>query len=329
MRLLVLGGSGFVGRACAEEAVARGDEVTVLNRGRAPAPAGVDARVGDRTEPDGFAALGDERFDAVVDTWSGPPSVVRRAAEALADRVGHWTYVSSRSVYAFPAAAGADESAPLVALPDDLDAGDYAQVKRASEIAVDEVTGGAQHLRAGLILGPHEDVGRLPWWLLRAARGGPMVAPGPADLPLQLVDARDLATFALDGAVAGRRGPVNVVSPSGHATTGSLLDAVVAVTGGSADLHWVEPEVLVDAGVAPWTELPIWVPPGELHDALHRSDVSAAVAAGLRCRPVEDTVADTWDWLSALDGAAPQRPDRPAVGLDAAREEEILAGRAG
>lgn len=325
MRLLVLGGSGFVGRVCALEGVARGYDVTVLNRGRTPAPDGVEVRIGDRTSPDGLAALDGERFDAVFDTWSGPPSIVRRAAVTLGDRVGHWTYVSSRSVYAFPAPAGADEHAPLVAVPSDPDTGDYAEVKRGSEVALDETLGSALHLRAGLIVGPHEDVGRLPWWLTRAARGGAMLAPGPVDLALQLVDARDLVAFAFDGAGAGRQGAYDVVSPSGHATTRSLLEAVVATTGDVAELWWVEPQHVLDAGVAPWTELPIWTPPGELHDALHGSDVTAAVTAGLRCRPVEDTVADTWAWLDGLDGPAPRRTDLPPVGLDPDREAALLA----
>lgn len=343
-RLLVLGGSDFVGRAVADDAVARGWDVTVLNRGRRGVP-GVRALVGDRTAPDGLAALADgaaagESWDVVVDTWSWAPAAVRRSAGLLADRAGRYAYVSSRSVYADPP-RGADESAAVVdGDAAEEEATDYARAKRGAELAVETAFGErALLLRPGLVLGPRENVGRLPWWLRRTARGGDVVAPGPRDLPLQLVDARDLAAFALDLATttrapdaAGAAEAVDVVSPSGHATTASLLEACVAVTAGAARaagapparLVWVTPEDVAAADVAPWTELPVWLPPGEVHDALHRSDVSRATALGLRPRPVEDTVAGTWEWLSALDGDAPQRADRPHVGLPREKEEALL-----
>ncbi|WFE30475.1 reductase [Solwaraspora sp. WMMD791] len=327
MRLLMLGGTGFVGRCVVEAALARGWAVTVLHRGHRPAPAGTQVVVGDRSTVDGLAGLRTGDWDLAVDTWSGAPSVVRDAARLLRGRVGHYTYVSSRSVYVFAPPAGADEDAPLVdASADDADDGDYARAKRGGELAALDAFGDRALLaRAGLILGPYEDVGRLPWWLTRVARGGQVLAPGPPDLPLQYVDARDLASWALDAAAAGRSGPYNVVSPPGHTTMGELLAACVRVTGSHARLRWVDPAVIADAGIAPWTELPVWLPPGELHDALHRGDVSRAVATGLRCRPVTDTVADTWAWLRGLDALPPQRTDRPPVGLDPQREAELLA----
>ena len=229
-------------------------------------------------------------------------------------------------MYAFPTPRGADESAPLV----DADPGardvDYAAAKRGGELAVQQAFGDrCLFLRAGLILGPRENVGRLPWWLARVRRGGDVLAPGPRDLRLQYVDARDLAAFALDAAEAGLAGPYDVVSPPGHATMATLLAAVLEVAGGDADLRWVDPQPILDAGVEPWTDLPVWVPPGDLHDALHGSDTGRAVRAGLTCRPVEDTVADTWDWMAVLGGVVPQRPDRPPVGLDPDIEARILA----
>lgn len=124
---------------------------------------------------------------------------------------------------------------------------------------------------------------------------------------------------------AGLSGPYNLVSPPEHATMGELLDACVRATGADAELRWTEPEALLAAGAAPWTELPVWLPPGEMYDAMHTADVSRALAAGLRCRPVEETVADTWAWLRSLGGVAPQRPDRPGAGLSPEREAEVLA----
>jgi nucleoside-diphosphate-sugar epimerase len=189
---------------------------------------------------------------------------------------------------------------------------------------------GSLLVRAGLILGPYENVGRLPWWLTRMARGGPVLAPGPRDLPLQYVDARDLADWLLGAVVRESSGPYNLVSPPGHTTMGELLRACADVTGGHAELRWTDPEVILAAGIEPWTQLPVWVPPGgEMHDAVHRADVSRAVATGLRCRPVGETVADTWGWLTRAGGAAPRRPDRTAPGLDPAVEAEVLAGTDG
>lgn len=347
-RLLVLGGSDFVGRAVVDDALARGWDVTVLNRGSTSVPDGVRQLVGDRTRPDGLDALHaddvPQKWDVVVDTWSWAPVAVRDAARTLAGRLpgdNRYVYVSSRSVYPFPTARGADETAPLVdGDPDDTSHDDYARAKRGAEIAaVDALGDRAVLLRAGLILGPRENVGRLPWWLRRVAQGGPVLAPGPEDLPLQYVDARDLAAFALDAALAGASGPVDVVSAAGHTTMGELLAACVAATADDAaaagnppaELVWVEPEAVLAAGIEPWSQLPVWLPPGELHDALHGSDTSRAYALGLRPRDVRETVRDTWAWLRALDAAGeatPQRADRPAVGLPPDLEAATLAAAA-
>ncbi|MFJ8646511.1 NAD-dependent epimerase/dehydratase family protein [Streptomyces sp. NPDC093546] len=329
MRLLILGGTEFAGRAVAESALARGWEVTVFHRGRHEPPAGVTALLGDRTAPDGrgLAALADAGpWDVVVDTWTDAPAAVRDAARLLADRAGRYVYVSSRSVYAWPPAPGLAEDGPLVeGSPDAVDV-PYAEAKRGGELAALAEFGDERTLlvRVGLILGPGENVGRLPWWLGRIARGGPVLAPGPRNLPLQYIDVRDLAEWTLDAAEAGRSGAYNLVSPSGHTTMGGLLDACVRATGADAELRWTEPEAIAEAGVEPWTQLPVWTPPGELHDAMHRADVSKALAAGLRCRPVDETVADTWAWLRSLGGAAPQRPDRAQVGLSPEQEAKVL-----
>jgi nucleoside-diphosphate-sugar epimerase len=330
MRVLVLGGTGFVGRSVVDEALARGADVTALNRGHRPAPAGVTALVGDRRAPDGLAGLaGRPHWDVVVDTWSAEPWVVRDAANALADRAGRYVYVSSRSVYPFPPAAHADESAPVeVATPDDGDEVSYGRAKRGGELAAQAAFGDrALVARPGLILGPYEDVGRLPWWLGRIQRGGRVLAPGPADLPLQYIDARDLASWLLDAAAAGRHGTYDTVSRSGHTTMGELLETCVATVGSDARLVWTDPEPILAAGIAPWTDLPIWIPPGPGHDGLHRSDVGKAMAAGLTCRPVERTVADTWTWFASVGGQAPLRDDRPSVGLDPDLEARLLDGR--
>ncbi|KAB1148600.1 SDR family oxidoreductase [Streptomyces luteolifulvus] len=330
MRLLMLGGTEFAGRAVVEAALGRGWDVTVFHRGRHPAPPGARSLQGDRTAPGGLTALaGCGEWDAVVDTWSGAPRAVQDAARLLRGRAGRHVYVSSCSVYAWPPPAGYTEDAPPV---EGAEAGaeqtDYARDKRGAELAAAEAFGADRTLlvRAGLIIGPYENIGRLPWWLNRIARGGPVLAPGPRDLPIQYVDVRDLAEWILGAVEQGLSGPYNLVGPRGHATMGTLLDACADVTGGSAELRWTDPGVILGAGIEPWAQLPVWVPPGsEEHAALHGADVSRAVAAGLRCRPVTETVADTWNWLQGIGNVAPQRPDRPAVGLDPELEAKVLA----
>ncbi|MFG3722334.1 SDR family oxidoreductase [Streptomyces massasporeus] len=335
MRLLMLGGTEFVGRAVVEAALGRGWDVTVFHRGRHDAPPGVRSLLGDRTAPGGLAALADDpgEWDVVVDTWSAAPHAVRDTARLLRGRAGRYVYVSSCSVYAWAPPAGYDEDAPLVEGAS-ADAGQtaYPQDKRGGELAVLDAFGADRSVlvRSGLILGPYENIGRLPWWLGRTARGGPVLAPGPRDLPLQYVDVRDLAEWIVRAAERELSGPYNLVSPQGHATMGALLDACTRVTGDAAELRWTEPGVILEAGIEPWTELPVWVPPGsDLHDALHSADVSRAVGAGLVCRPVEETVADTWRWLQDLGGVTPQRPDRPRSGLDPEVEAKVLASGPG
>ncbi|MFJ8105506.1 NAD-dependent epimerase/dehydratase family protein [Streptomyces sp. NPDC096132] len=333
MRLLVLGGTEFVGRAVVEAALGRGWDVTALNRGRhAPAP-GVRALTGDRTAPGGLDALQGGEWDAVVDTWSAAPRPVHEAARLLRGRARRYVYVSSCSVYTWAPPAGYTEDAAVVEGADP-EAGqtDYARDKRGGELAAVDAFGAEDSVlvRAGLILGPYENVGRLPWWLGRMARGGPVLAPGPRDLPLQYVDNRDLAEWILGAVEQELSGPYNLMSPQGHATMGEFLEACVRATGSDAALRWTAPRAVLDAGIEPWTQLPVWVPPDtDMHDALHAADVSRAVATGLSCRPVGETVADTWSWLRSIGGTAPQRPDRTVKGLDPEVEAKVLAAEHG
>jgi nucleoside-diphosphate-sugar epimerase len=207
--------------------------------------------------------------------------------------------------------------------PSSHDSNDYAGCKRGGELAVIEAFGQRALLaRAGLILGSYERIGRLPWWLRRLERGGQILCPGPRSRPLQYIDGRDLAGWILAAAEQGLGGTFNMVSVPGHTTMGELLETALAIIGGAAELVWVAPSVIEEAGVAPWTELPIWVPPkGELA-GLHAGDVSAAYSNGLRCRPVAETIVSTWSWLRA-EGDPPTLSDG-TVGLPPEREARIL-----
>ena len=333
MRVLVLGGTHHVGRAVVEAALARGDEVTTLTRGLSGhAVAGVDARRADRRDRGSVeAALGDDTWDAVVDTWSYEPSAVRDSARVLNGRVPHYTYISSRSVYTWPPALGLGETAPVVeADPDSTDAEDYAAAKRGAEVALlRDFDGGTLLARAGLVLGPYEVVGRLPWWLNRIAAGGRVPAPGPHGRPLQYIDGRDLAGWTLHAAREGTTGAFNTVSRPGHTTIGALLEHCVAVTGSDAVLVWLSPEAIDAAGVEGWTSFPIWVPPtGELA-GMHDCNVTAAHDAGLRCRAMEETVADTWAWLVREGTPKPPSSRAGEVGLSAEQEVRLLGAATG
>jgi len=323
MRLLVLGGTHFVGRAVAETALARGVEVTLLNRGRSRAAAGAELIVADRTDPEALrSALGNREWDAVIDTWSGAPRVVGETCGLLAGRAGHFGYVSSRSVYRWPMPRGADEQAPVVdGDPDEDGDDDYAAAKRGGELAALKAFGDRTLLaRAGLVLGPYEDVGRLPWWLRRIERGGRVLAPGDPARRLQYIDARDLAAWMLTAAADGVVGTFNAVSRPGHTTMGELLQTAVTVTGSDAELIWTAPEVLEEVGISPWTEMPIWLPDDAEYGGMHNADVSAAHDLGLTCRPVQDTIADTWTWLQLEGDPTPRRE----IGLAPAKEQHAL-----
>ncbi len=329
MDILVLGGTHHVGRSLVEVSLVQGHSVTTLTRGVSGPPAtGARALYTNRlnrTAVEAVLADSRARWDAVIDTWSGAPRAVRDAAQILAGRAGHYCYVSSRSVYRWPIPVGSDESAPVVdGDPGAVEDTDYARRKRGGELAALETFDGRVLLaRAGLILGPYERVGRLPWWLRRLQRGGQVLCPGPPTRPLQYIDGRDLAEWILLMAKGDLGGTFNTVSWPGHTSMGQLLETVRVATGSSAELVWASPAEIQGAGISAWTELPIWAPPtGELA-GLHAGDVSAAHAHGLRCRPVSDTISDTWSWLQA-EGDPPALVDG-TIGLSPEREARVLA----
>ncbi|TMR92310.1 NAD-dependent epimerase/dehydratase family protein [Nonomuraea basaltis] len=329
MKLLVLGGTHHVGRAIVETALERGDEVTTLNRGlsRPPAP-GVRALVADRTDtPAVAAALAGHEWDAVIDTWAWAPRVVRDSARLLEGRTGHYGYVSSRGVHRWPWPADADESAPLVdGDPESDDSADYAAAKRGGELAAIEAYGERALLaRAGMILGPYEDVGRVPWWLRRLEKGGRVLAPGPADASLQHIDVRDMAAWMLQCAERGLGGAYTVAGRPGEVTIGQFLETALEVTGFDAELVWGPEELLRREGVWLGMEFGLRFPHDPAPTGMHDADVHAAFAAGLTTRPLQDTIADTWAWLQAEGDPAP-RSDAPSpdTWLDPIAERRVL-----
>lgn len=334
MRLLILGGTSFVGRHTALAALERGWSVTTFNRGRSGRDvAGIEVVRGDRTDDAALAQLSGRRFDVVVDTCGFAPRVVGQSARALGSAGAQYVFVSSIGAAptwpAAPTPEGLDGHACASdAGPDD---GEYGVLKAGCERAVSEVFGpAATAVRPGLIIGPHENVGRLPWWLARIARGGEVLAPGDPATPMQLIDARDLAVFLLDCGGQRIAGAFNATGPRGNTTMGEWLGDCVAATGSDARLTWVDDRTLLAHDVGPWTELPLWMPRGVTEDNgdhVWDADTDRAEAAGLRCRPVRETVADTWAWM-ASGGTPPVDPPHahlPKHGIDPDKEQRILA----
>lgn len=322
----MLGGTRFVGRSIVREALVRGYDVSAVHRGVAGAPPeGVTSLLADRTAPGELARVLDgQTWDLVFDTWDGAPRVAAEAAELLRGRVPRYGYVSSMSVYVW--GSHVDEDSPVVAGDACADVGEYPALKRGAELGVLAAHPDALLARAGLILGPHEDIGRLPWWLQRISRGGRVLAPGRPARPLQYVDARDLASWFLSALLTDLAGPVDVASRSGHATTEQLLQACIEATGSNADLVWVGEQHLQAHNAEPFTQIPCWVPEAGEFAGFLEADTSLAARTGLVCRPVTDTVTDTWQWIER-EGMPAQRPDRDVHGLPIALEQEILASQ--
>lgn len=331
MDVLVIGGTVFLGRAMVDEALAAGHRVTVFNRGRSgSAPAGVRRIRGDRTSAADLEQLRGLRFDLVIDTCGYVPADVAASAKLLADSCGHYVFVSSINAYpGWPSrpdfrergAHDGDPDATRADVPQSLsDSQAYGWLKVGCERAVERALGGQRStaLRAGAIVGPHDNaVGRLPWWLDRVARGGEVLVPGRPDAPVSLIDARDLAGFALLAAP----GVFDVPGPPGRDTRADLMAACTAATGSTATLTYVaDEEWLTAQGVQFWTELPLWIPESE-GPATFRCDAGAAERAGLRWRPLADTVADTWAWQRHT----PWQPSDLALGLAPEREQALLA----
>ncbi|MDI1446335.1 NAD-dependent epimerase/dehydratase family protein [Polyangium sp. 6x1] len=328
MRILVLGGTAFLGRAIVAEALGRDHHVTTFNRGRrfSDVP-GVEVIRGDRTERADLDRLRAGRWDAVVDTSGYVPRVVGQAAAVLREVAPVYAFASSASVYVDRPRLPVDESSRVFDCAPDAgpDDGDYGTLKAGCERAVVEHYGDAALLlRLGVIVGPYEDVGRLPWWLARIARGGDVLSPGSPDVRMQLVDARDVARFTVDLLERGQGGALNVAGPAGNPTFGTLLSDCMKVTESDARLVWVDDDFLLSHDVKPWSELPIWAPMNAECGAAWQMRGPRAAELGLRFRPMSETLADTWALMRT--GWKPwPRPELPELGIDDGKEQRILA----
>ena len=334
MRMLILGGTWYLGRALAEQALARGWQVTCFNRGRSGKDVpGTRVVHGDRTELadlDVLAAAGP--WDVAVDTSAYDPPAVASAVDRLRLVVGRYVLISTVSAHRDWPHEPVWESSPL--WDEDPDPQEpatggqalpaspaYGTLKAGCERAVRRRLGeDAIILRPGVMVGPGDYLDRLPTLLRRAARGGRMLAADQAEQPIQLIDVRDVAALVLRLAADDATGIYNVAAEVGHATYGALLRECVAVTGARTDLVWADPTWLDRRGVRQWTQLPLW----STARGTWAVDTRRAVDAGLTCRPLPDTVADTWRWIQSGAQTA-IRPQGEPNGLDPAREEELVA----
>ena len=323
MRVLILGGTVFLGRAVARRAREAGHDVTCAARGLSGAvPDDVRLVRVDRDRPDGLSALDGEPFDAVVDL-ARRPSHVRRALAALGDSVGHWTFVSTCSVYADEITPGQRaESAPLLAAAppevDDAEGEQYGPCKVADEEAVASSGVPAFVCRAGLIVGPEDPSGRFGYWVARLARGGEVLAPGRPDDRVQWIDVRDLAAWLVLAAESGLTGTYDGIGAP--LPRRRFLTEVAEGVGVKPRLTWVDQDFLAGHGVQPWMgerSLPMWLPLPDYAGFMTR-DVTPALQAGLSTRPLVDTARDTYAWLQTT-------PDRTLrAGLDPDDEADLL-----
>ena len=333
MKLLVLGGTRFLGRAIVDAALERGHEVTLFNRGQTNPELypELERLRGDR---DGdLSALAGRSWDAVVDPSGYVPRVVRASAELLAPSVDHYSFVSSISVYRSFSRPDFDESAPLIELEDpsveDVQE-HYGGLKALCERTVEALfPGRAANVRAGLVVGPHDPTDRFTYWPVRIARGGEVLAPGPPDRRVQFVDVRDLGEWLVRVAEERTTGTFNATGPVPAATFGDLLDECRRVSGTETTVTWVDEDFLLEREVGQWLELPLWLAQNDPDWAhMQEADVSRAVAAGLLFRPLAETIRDTLAWHETRTGARPEGTialPSPSVGLSPEKEAELLA----
>jgi len=324
MKLLILGGTVFVGRHLVEAALARNHDVTLFNRGQHNANLFPDVETLHGDRDGGLDPLKGRRWDAVVDTCGYTPRVVRASADLLSGAVGHYTFISSISVYRDVSRPGVDESGAVGTLEDttteEVTGDTYGPLKALCERAVEEaMPGRTLVVRPGLIVGPHDPTDRFTYWPRRVARGGDTLAPGRPDGAVQFIDARDLAAWTLRMIETGRTGTYNATGPDKSLTIGVLLDVCNRESGGTARFVWVDEPFLLREEVGPWIELPLWIPDDMDMRGHSAIDCCKAIAARLTFRPLNETVRNTLAW----DATRPANTAR-AAGLRPERETELL-----
>ena len=322
MRLLIIGGTRFVGRHLVEAALARGHIVTLFHRGQTNADLfpQVEHIFGNR---DGeLNTLPDQKWDAVIDTCGYVPRVVRQSVEALVGQTDRYVFISTISVYRDDNPIGMDEDSPVATIADEtvetITNETYGALKVLCEKIVQQVYADrALVVRPGLIVGPHDHTDRFTYWPCRIAAGGEVLAPGQPDQAVQFIDARDMGDWIIRMVEEHRSGVYNAVGPDYTVTMRRFLEACVTACNRDAQLTWVSEEFLIEQHVQPFLDLPLWVEVKEA--AMETVSNRRALAAGLKIRPIEATIKDTLAWANT-------RPSDYAWrnGLPPEREAELL-----
>ncbi len=329
MRILIIGGTRFVGRHLVEAALERGHEVTLFNRGRSNPDLfpQLETILGDREKD--ISKLEGRIWDAVIDVAGYVPRIIRLSAEVLKENVARYVFISTISVYNDFKKLGMDESDSVGKLPDEtteeITGETYGPLKALCEQVVHDIYGErALIVRPGLVVGPHDPTDRFTYWPVRVARGGDVLAPQKPEAPIQIIDARDLAEFIISLIQKNASGVYNATGPDYELTIGKLLEVSKEVTGSDANFRWASVEFLNKHNVEAWSDMPTWIPDDEENAGFARLDISKAIAAGLTFRPLEETVRDTLEW------ARRRPPDHPwRAGITAERERDLLAALKG
>jgi 2'-hydroxyisoflavone reductase len=324
MKILVLGGTVFVGRHFTQAALDHGHQVTLFNRGQHNPelfPEAVKLH-GDRDG--GLAVLEGHRWDAVVDTSGYLPRLVRASAKMLSTMASHYTFISSIAVYADASKPGIDENSPVGDLADrsieEINEVTYGPLKAMCEEEVNaQFPERSLIVRPGLIVGPDDPTDRFTYWPVRAARGGEILAPNTPNAPVQFIDVRDLSNWMIEMIEKQATGVFNATGPDYRLSMSHFLERCISVSVRDAHLTWVDEEFLINSGVSEWMDLPLWLY-AEKEKALLATDVTKAIDSGLTFRSLEETIEDTMLW------AGSRKPEYEwRAGLDPDREKRLLA----
>jgi 2'-hydroxyisoflavone reductase len=327
LNLLILGGTGFLGPHTVRAALARGHDITLFNRGKTNDDLfpQLETLYGDRNG--NLEALKCRDWDAVIDTSAYYPRVVRDSAGLLKGHIGQYVLISTVSVYGVFPTPGMDETAPVGTIEDEtveeVNGLTYGPLKALCEQAAEETLPGiVTNIRPGLIVGPGDPTDRFTYWPVRVSKGGEVLAPGDGSTQVQQIDVRDLADFIIHTIERNITGVYNADSPMGQRTMKDLLTTCRKVSASDATFVWADAEFLAEQGIRPWQDMPCWIPQEGDYTAFGRVSSAKAIANGLKCRPLADTVRATLDWWQTLPE---ERRARLRAGLTPEREEAALA----
>ncbi len=326
LNLLILGGTGFLGPHTVRAALARGHNMTLFNRGRTNDDLfpELETLYGDRNGD--LEALKGRDWDAVIDTSAYYPRVVRDSAGLLKGHIGQYVLISTISVYGVFPTPGMDENAPVGTIEDEtveeVNGLTYGPLKALCEKAAEETLPGiVTNIRPGLIVGPGDPTDRFTYWPVRVSKGGEVLAPGDGSTQVQQIDVRDLADFIIHTIERDITGVYNADSPMGQRTMKDLLTTCKKVSGSDATFVWADAEFLTEQSIRPWQDMTCWIPQEGDYAAFGRISSAKAMANGLKCRPLSETVRATLEWWNTLPE---ERRARMRAGLTADREEAAL-----